>query len=504
MLDLRRRPAAVVAREHPTRREPRWLLPAAVAVAGALALYVALFRLTVPTWLGDEIAYAKAGRMYLDGVWDFGLEHPPLAKYILGESQQVLGTTLLAVRLPAALASLATGVLLGALAYRVGGWWAATLTFAIWTLMPRPELIGNIDIGQVQISRYGRLEAFMGAFAAAGLLSGWRWSESGRWGWAGAAGAFVGLAATCKPPGILMLPAVISAGLVALPLSRRTVLQAGAVACACALAAAAVYLPILGDTPHVIREMFRFSDYRNVIGHPFVIAGTLYTHPPWWTNLWWQSKAIGVPASVVVVACIALAPFVLRRALWVMLLLAILVPAGYLAFGLHYALPYYYYTWQPPLLALCALVIYALLRRTGPVRLLGAALAVPLAIAGVGTVIDVSSIKPRDYAAAAHDLRPQLRSGSVITWEGEVFKVLQAELPGVKGGVDPRGVTDLAAIIVDPTTSTRRPNEAISTYLREHRGDFVLRRVDFLRVYLPRSRAVARRLGEKTALKPTP
>jgi hypothetical protein len=499
VLDLRRTPAAAAAaQEQSSRREPRWLLPAAVAVACALALYVALFRLTVPTWLGDEVGYAKAGRMYLHGLWDFGLENPPLAKYILGESQQVLGTTLLAIRLPAALASLATGVLLGALAYRVGGWWAALLAFAIWTLMPRPELIGNVDIGQVQISRYPRLEVFMGMFAAGGLFSAWRWSESGRWTWAAAAGAFIGLAGTCKPPGLLMLPAVVSAGLVALPLSRRTLLQVAALAGGCALAATAVYLPILGDTPHVIRKMFEFSDARNVLGHPFVVAGTLYNHPPWWASLWWQTKAIGVPSTVVAGACIALAPFLLRRALWVMLLLAIFVPAGYLAFGLHYALPYYYYAWQPPLLVLCALVIHALLRRPGAVRLLGAALVVPLAIAAFDTVHDVSSIKPRDYAAAARELGPQLRSGTVITWEFEVGKVLQAELPGVKEGIDPNGVTDLAAIIVDPTTSTRRPNTAISTYLRAHRAQFVLRHVDFLRIYLPRSRAVARRLGLAT------
>ena len=93
--------------------------------------------------------------------------------------QVVFGLGHFAVRAPAALAGLLTGVLLFLFGRREAGIWAGVLALALWVLLPRPELVGPYDIGQVKIDRYARQEVFMALFATAALLAGWRWAESG-------------------------------------------------------------------------------------------------------------------------------------------------------------------------------------------------------------------------------------------------------------------------------------------------------------------------------------
>ena len=126
------------------------------------------------------------------------------------------------MRAPAALAGLLTGVGLLLVAQRMGGLWAGIIAFSLWCFLPRPEIIGDYDVGRIQIERYFRLEVFMGLFAVLALYAAWRWCERGRWRWAVAAGVLVGLAASSKAPGILALPAVLLAGLIGQPLGRRS------------------------------------------------------------------------------------------------------------------------------------------------------------------------------------------------------------------------------------------------------------------------------------------
>ena len=490
--------AREAASSPPADRAP--LALAAMAALVGLGLFVYFFRLGVPTWLGDEVVYRDAGYQYVHGNFEMALENPPLVKYLLGLVQVVFGSGHFAVRAPAALAGLLTGVLLFLFGRREAGIWAGVLAFALWVLLPRPELVGHYDLGQVKIDRYARQEVFMAFLATAALLAGWRWAESGRWRPAVLSGVALGLAIACKAPAVLTLPAILLAGVVTLGLSRQTLLQAAAVAAVAALTAAATYVPMGGEARHAIDFMFTTSGWRDAIGHPFVFDGKLYEHAPWWANFWWQWKALGTPAVLAVLACLVAAPFLLRRGPAVLLLSAVLVPAGFLAFGLSYALPYYYYTWQPPLLLICALVIHALAVRSGPTRVAAVALVAPLLVAGVGAVWDVAHIKKRDYAAVAA-MAPDLRPGPLVTWDLDSYTSLRAENPGRPVTFDPRGASAPAAIIVDPASSDRRRNPTIIAYVRDNRADLRLMDVDRLHVYVPRDDAAARRLAAASSKK---
>jgi hypothetical protein len=153
----------------------------ALVVGGllGLALFVYFFRLGVPTWLGDEVVYRDAGYQYVHGDFHLALENPPLVKYVLGLVQLVFGSGHFAVRAPAALAGLLTGVVLYAFGRREAGIWAGALAFGLWVLLPRPELVGQFDVGQVKIDRYARQEVFMSFLAGPRPAAGARWSSAG-------------------------------------------------------------------------------------------------------------------------------------------------------------------------------------------------------------------------------------------------------------------------------------------------------------------------------------
>ena len=84
----------------------------------------------------------------------------------------------------------------------------------------------------------------------------------------------------------------------------------------------------------MLGEMRETQRVHRRVGHPFVFDGTLYTPSPSWSNLWWQWKSLGTPATASVTICLLLAPLVLRRALAVLLLGATLVPFAFFLFAL--------------------------------------------------------------------------------------------------------------------------------------------------------------------------
>ena len=473
----------------PTATEvaPRPLLLGAVAALGALAAFVAFFRLGVASWLSDELYYRDAAQAYMRGDFSVNRENTMLAKYTVGVVQEVFGDSRIAVRAPAALAGLLTGVVLLLAGRRIGGWPAGLIAFALWCFLPRPEVVGDFDVGRIQIERYFRLEVFLGLFVALALYAAWRWSEKGSWRWAVAAGVSVGLATASKAPGILVLPAVMLAGLLAQPLGRRSLLQAAAVALLAILTLLVTYIPLGTDGFDAISDMFYVDDLRNNdITTPFVFFGRLYENPPWWANLWWQWHSLGPAAAVAVGVCVAAAPFLLPRRILIVLGTALAVPLVFFLFRLNYALPYYYYAWQPQLLLLCALSLAAAVRRGGPLRAGAAVVAVPLLVAALGTVRDVATIEPEDYKRVARDYEPQLRDGAVVTWGLEAGHVLRNELPGIQVLLDPEGLTRVSPVVVDPAIAQRRRAPGISAYLRRNRGELTLRHIDRLRLYLPR------------------
>ena len=478
------------AQHDPSLRNP--LMIGLLVVLGGLAAFVAFYHLGTGTWLSDELFYREAGRAYMHGDFSVNRENTMLAKYIVGLAQEISGGGKLTVRAPAALAGLLTGVGLLLVAQRMGGLWAGIIAFSLWCFLPRPEIIGDYDVGRIQIERYFRLEVFMGLFAVLALYAAWRWCERGSWRWAVAAGVLVGLAASSKAPGILALPAVLLAGLIGQPLGRRSLTQA-AVAGALAFATVLItYAPLGLDTFDAIDDMFYVSDLRNnELTTPFVFSGTFYENPPWWANFWWQWKSLGTPATIAVCACLALAPFLLPRRVAIVLGAALLVPIAFFVIQLNYALPYYYYAWQPQLLITCALVLAALVQRGRAARVLAAAIAVPFVLVALGTIRDVATDKPKDYAAVARELGPELSRGVVVTSGLEAGRVLKNELPTSNIALDPAGVENLSGVLVDRAIAERRPVPAINAYIREHRDELTLRRIDRIEVYLPRRGAPA-------------
>ncbi len=473
--------------QEPSLRNP--LVLGVLVVLGALAAFVAFYRLGTGTWLSDELFYREAGRAYMHGDFSVNRENTMLAKYIVGLAQELTGGGgKETVRAPAALAGLLTGVGLLLVARRMSGsLWAGVIAFSLWCFLPRPEIVGDFDVGRIQIERYFRLEVFMALFAVFALYAAWRWCENGSWRWAAAAGVLVGLAAASKAPGILALPAVMLAGVIGQPLGRRPLIQAAAVGALAFATVLITYAPLGLDTFDAIDDMFYVSDLRNnELTTPFVFSGTFYENPPWWANFWWQWKSLGTPATIAVVACLGLAPFLLPRRAAIVLGAALLVPIAFFVIQLNYALPYYYYAWQPQLLITCALVLAELVRRGGLWRGAAALIAVPFVLLALGTIRDVVTDEPKDYAAVAEQLGPELSDGVVVTSGLEAGRVLKNELPSSKIAFDPTGVDRLSGIVVDRAIDERRPVPAIAAYIREHRGELTLRKIDRIEVYLPR------------------
>ena len=467
-------------------------LVAVLAGLGLLALFVAFFKVGSASWLSDELYYRDAAHRYMHGDFSVNRENTMLAKYILGAFQLGLGDGHTATRLPRGGGRASHGGCAPAARQADGrdlGWGDRVRAL---DAPSRAEIVGNWQVGRIQIERYFRLDVFMALFVVLALLAAWRWAEDGRWRWATAAGVFAGLAAASKAPGVLILPALALVGLFSLPFDRRTLAQVAAVCGLPFVVVAISYLPLGTDAFDAIDGMFYVDKLRRtVFDTPFVFHGHLYSRPPWWANLWWQWKSLGTPATVSVAACVALAPFLLPRRALLLLGLAIGVPLLVYIVRLNYTLPYYYYAWQPQLMLLCALVLWTLLRREGFARLAAVAIAVPLIAAAGGTVRDVANARDHDFREAANELGPRLRSGAIVAWGLEAGNIIRSELPGSTVVQTTDSTPNISGIIVDPTISTRRPSPAITAYLREHRDELELRRIDRLRIYLPRGRAAA-------------
>jgi hypothetical protein len=177
---------------------------------------------------------------------------------------------------------------------------------------------------------------------------------------------------------------------------------------------------------------------------------------------------------------------VVERRVAIYLAVAVVVPAAALAGFYPIALPHYYILWLAPLTLLAALALDALLRVGARGVVVALALALPLAIAAVTTFIDVSSLKPRDYRAAASALeRRHLERGSVAVLG--YGPVLCAYLPAAQMTSQATRRSDV--IVIDPITERRLDPFHVRDFLTRHRGDYVASRVDRLRLFIRRATA---------------
>jgi 4-amino-4-deoxy-L-arabinose transferase-like glycosyltransferase len=384
------------------------LMRAAWGVAGALALFTTFYGLSTRYWRPDEPVYRNAGRLYIEQhQFRFNAEHPPFGKYLIGLSQLAFGHSELGTRLPATLATLATGILLALLVTRAVGQIPALITFVSWTLLPHP--------GRTQdISHLAYLDTIMVAFLVFALYAAWRWWESNSWRWAIATGAGWGLAVATKLPALFVLPALGVFLFRKEGLGRRAAQLTAAFATGCAVAIA-TYIPM---GPHVavwaVRYMISFQYHQAQSGHRVLLAGHVYRFPPWWAQadwLWHESHA----TTIVMAVSLVLAPFLVRRRITAFLLVAALAPAAIFAFASPILLWHWMYDWMPAMAALIGIAIgTALTRVSWSCRLLGVALVSTLAVLVGDSVRSVADIHPVGYQVIAPELATLDHPGNVV------------------------------------------------------------------------------------------
>lgn len=370
---------------------------AACVLVAATACFALFANLGDRSWQTDEPVYRNAAAAIAAGNLSHNLEHPPLGKYAFAASRAgaaFLGdadpSDLLpvATRLPSAIASLVTGVLLGLLAVRVvcttysqrSAAWAGIATFAAWTLLPHPD-------PSFDVTRLAYLDALMACGIAAAMYAAWRWQESWSWRWAVLAGVAGGAAVATKLPAAY-LPVALLVLVVARDDAsrRRRGVQLAALGAIGALVFTLTYIPMRGEAPEAWRFMAAMQ--ARDLDPTFHIAGRTYEgRAPWWTQAWWQWDAW--PAMAVAqLAVVAAAWWLVRRRAAVFLVCCTVLPAVVFATGAGRILPHWQVAWQPPVAVLLGAGMVGLTsHRRRLLRPLGVALLAVVAVtAGVRTV----------------------------------------------------------------------------------------------------------------------
>ena len=442
-------------------------LRAAVLVAVLLlAAYTAFFRLGDEDWRTDEATYRQAGLAYVqDGNFNPNQEHPFLVKYVLGVTQVVSGSSEAGVvRIPAATATLLTGLVLFAFARRVAGYWVGVLALALWTISPLTLAFGRV----------ATLEVFLIFFSTLALYLGWRWAEGGSWWFAGLCGVAVGLATASKLVGILFLPAILLVGLLKIGLSRRLIFQGVLIGLAAVATVLASYAPAWSEAPSAIQYMLDKQSRHNARGHWAEIKGVTYKFPPWWAHLWWQWELYGTLASLSL-GVAAVVGVLRRRALELYLLVAALVPFLVLSFYVNVKLSHYLGAWQPPLILLLALAAGKLARRGIMGGTLAILLLVPFVYLGAQTVQAVSQTQAGPYSTVAEHLEYTGHDrGPILVWgTGGAIQSYLPEARVLRKPEDAQG-EDIDAVIVDSDVSERKPNRPVESYLANNKDKFEL------------------------------
>ena len=199
----------------------RRLLVYAAAVAAYAVLGVVLHRLwLMPLYSGDEKLYIEAGRLYLSGTPPirFNMEHPPLAKYIIGACVDALGLGASYI-CPGLFTGLAAAAIAEAVYLATGSWRASVAVLAAQLLDPLYASLASVHL----------LDPYMLGFTALALLLYVRMlaspGEPG-WGLAAATGAAAGAALASKMPCLYVLLPLLLHGLLVRRLRRATVLAA--------------------------------------------------------------------------------------------------------------------------------------------------------------------------------------------------------------------------------------------------------------------------------------
>lgn len=386
---------------------------AALAIAG----FDLFWQLGASGWRSDEPVYRNAATAIIEyGNWSHNLEHPLVGKYLIAASQAAFGDAAWASRLPSAVSTLLTGLVLAALAMRVlridapgAAPWAGLATFVAWTLLPHPG-------PSFDVSRLAYLDAPMTLFVACAMYAAWRWHEAWSWRWAAAAGVASGLAVGTKLPALFLAAAfvVLVVAHRDAPARRRAGQLAGIAAIA-TLTTLATWAPLGADLPRALR--FLLAMQGRDVNQVLEVAGRTYRDgAPIWTQAWWQWDAWPAFALVQVVA-LAAAWWVLPRRAAAFFAACVLLPALAYAVGGGRILPHWQATWQPAMALLVALVAVNLLgsnRARGATAVVGAAMLLVVATHAGARVRAVAKVELSDQQRVTRLLAPVDRAGRTV------------------------------------------------------------------------------------------
>lgn len=418
-------------------------------IVGGLAVFISLCHLTVPPWHTDENYYALIADDYRAGVFDPGEPFPPVSIYILALSRSLLGDTLLASRLPAALLSMGTGIVLFLAVRRMVGQWGGLFAAVLWFTLPHAG-------GGARLERYGLLEPAMMFFGSLGLYFGWRWiNEDGRW-WPILTGVAFALSAGAKAPGILPFVVVVFMVL----LSSRRWWAATAAMGATAVTSLIVYAPFGSTTPEAIFTMLTRHASKAESSYPVFLGNTPYQGTPWWATPFLQWEAIGTFGVAALGATLGVVLWRRDRAS-VFSGLSFLAPFAFFTFTAGVVLPHYKLAWQAPMVV--ALAVGAAL---APTLFLWAMVAL-LASAMTAGIVHVATLEPTGYAAVAEYLRDEGLDDERILLYGRASPARryldEMRLQSMPGD----GRREARVAVVDPDYASRFERVEVRQWLRE-------------------------------------
>ncbi len=464
----------------PNRSSHRIELAAGVTVL-LWGLYQSFWNLGAANFNADEPTYLQAGWAYVHGDFSLNREHPPTAKYLFGLAQLIGGEGALPGRVLVASLTVLAGVIIYFWVRREAGWIGALAAAGFWLLLPHGVSSG------VRLDRFAVLEPVMVFFAIAGMAAGWRWFRTRSWWWLVVSAVAMALSVTSKVSSVVLLPAILL-----LPLLEkrwRAALVGGVVFLAVFAAVfVLVYLPL--GIRSAITYMIEFQRTHDAQGHPVVVAGEVYAHPPWWANLLFTVDGMGLAAVLVLIAGTVAAFFGGRKQLPLYLGTAVaLLWIFYLGVS-EIALTHYYYAWVWLFCILAGIGIGVLVARRGDRRItaarrtLAAVLLILAAVCALYTSIRIADERPTGLALVV----PALGERGVAHGDILVAGMAPWEYAPYLGG---RETTDAAAgsiVAIATEDSPRFPiDPSVAALLATRAGEFDVVQLDGVTLYVLKS-----------------
>lgn len=396
----------------------------------------------MPDAAGDEWKYQTCGFNYVAGHFSAcNLEHPPLAKIILGIGLHLFGDTLTTGRVVVGAFSVATAVVLYLLLRDIAGWGWGLVGAALWGLTPQAGVENGTMLEVFRISRFGLLDPFMCFFFALALLTGWRYLQRGGRLWPFLLG-FACVAAACsKEVGVLIAPTLIGGALyVRMRWHRRHIRDEVAWLVGGGVVAFVASYALLGvsGTWSEISYMIQFQLAHAHIGTTPVFNGHIYLMAPWWSNFRYAIDGLTWPLAILFTIA-GIAGLIAKR--WVSLyalapsLLIYLVTAHS-----HLSYPYYWIDCEPGIIvAVTVGLAYLYERRTtrGVTVVAGGAV---VGVLGVVLFWGIVTATPGPYRTAARHIQC---AGSCEVFYVGYEGILQNYVPGIVTLARPDGSVEI-------------------------------------------------------------